>query len=700
MKFPRFPALLVSIMAANAASTAALAQAESADSVAADSQSSSAEVLYIYGTRSSYREDESSSVTRTPTSLEDIPQSVYVITRDVIDDQAMNGLGELVRYVPGVTMGQGEGHRDAPIFRGNITTSDFFTDGVRDDLQYLRDLYNVDRVDVIKGSSALAFGRGNGGGALNRVSKIANGDRQVGVDFGAGSFGYSRIATDIGGEISSSVAGRLNVFAEDSNSYRDELKVDRRGFAPTVRIQASADTQIDLFAEHFVDERTVDRGVPSQNGRPWTGATDTFFGNSNLSNSEIDVSTLRGLVTHQLSSDVTFRGMLSYGDYSKFYDNVFAGGPVDGTNNSVLINSYNNGTDRTNLMGQADLIWDTTLGGFDHSVLIGLEAGRQESENLRVNTESAVFSLADRGRDFTPDFTVAPARNNTNDLDLFAVLVQDQIQISDTVQAVLGVRLDRFDLRFDDRRPGSTDFAREDDFVSPRIGLVWEAIPGLSFFSGWSLAYLPQSGEQFSSLSATTAALEPEEFENAEIGVRWLPSDRLLVSATVYQLDRNNTRAPGLIPGEVVLTGSQRSEGFEFSIQGELAEGWNLIGAMALQNAEITSTTSSAAAGQAAPLVPDRSASLWNRVSLTDSLDIGVGVIHQGEQYASISNAVVLPSYTRFDAALFYNVNDRYDIQLNIENLTDKNYWFTAHNDNNITPGSPIAARLTLSARF
>lgn len=700
MKFSRITASLMAVLAASAASNVIFAQPQSADSAAADSQSKSTEVLYIYGTRSSYREDESDSITRTPTALEDIPQSIYVITRDVIDDQAMNGLGELVRYVPGVTMGQGEGHRDAPIFRGNITTSDFFTDGVRDDLQYLRDLYNVERVDVIKGSSALAFGRGNGGGALNRVSKTANGESMFDVNLGAGAFGYSRLASDIGGEITQHVAGRLNLMAEDSSSYRDELKVNRYGFAPTLRIKASANTQIDLFAEHFVDERTVDRGVPSQEGRPWVGPTDTYFGNANQSNSEIDVSSLRGVVTHELSSELTFRGILSYGDYSKFYDNVFAGGPVDGANNSVLISSYNNATDRTNLMGQADLIWNTSLGGLDHTVLFGLESGRQESINRRVNTASANFSLADRGKDFVPDFSVAPAQDNINELDLFAVLLQDQIQISDKLEAVVGLRVDRFDLGFADRRPGSADFARDDEFVSPRIGLVWEAIPGFSFFSGWSLAYLPQSGEQFSSLSATTAALEPEEFENAELGVRWLPSDRLLLSATVYQLDRTNTRAPGLNAGEIVLTGSQRSKGLEFSIQGEVSQGWNLIGAMAIQDAEITSNTSSAPAGQAAPLVPELSASLWNRVSLTDHLDFGLGVIHQGEQYASISNAVILPSYTRFDAALFYNLNDRYDIQLNIENLSDKEYWFTAHNDNNINPGSPIAARLTLSARF
>ncbi|MCB1669943.1 MAG: TonB-dependent siderophore receptor [Gammaproteobacteria bacterium] len=702
MKYLQKTVSLAAAVAMGIASSSTLGQQKAQDPEPADTKDSgaTAEIMYVYGTRNSYREDESSSVTRTSTALEDIPQSIFVITRDVIDDQAMNGLGDLVRYVPGVSMEQGEGHRDAPVFRGNISTSDFFVDGMRDDLQYIRDLYNVNRVDVIKGSSALVFGRGTGGGALNRVSKTANGETISSVDFGAGMYGYSRFAADFGGELSRDVAGRVNAVVEESDSFRDEVEISRRGIAPTVRIQATDATRIDLFAEVFSDERTVDRGVPSQDGQPWPGAVDTFFGNPDLSNSEIDVATLRGVATHAFGNGLTLRAALSYGDYGKFYENVYPGGAVDPLTESVRISSYNNATDRQNLLGQADLVWATSLAGLRHTLFFGLESGRQESQNRRVNSDSGIFSLDNRGRDLVPDFSVAPARDNTNDLDLFAVLVQDQIELSDQFKAVVGLRWDSFDLAFNDRRPGTADFGRKDNFVSPRVGLIWEPLDGLSFYGSWSEAFLPQSGEQFSSLNVTTAALEPEEFENLEIGARWIPNSRLLLSAALYQLDRTNTRAPGPIPETVVLTGSQRAEGLELALQGELMPGWNVIGAMSFQDAEITSTTSSAPSGRSAPLVPEFSASLWNRVSLTDRLDVGLGIIHQDQQFASISNAVVLPSYTRVDAALFYSLNERFDIQLNLENLADEEYWFTAHNDYNITPGSPVQARLKVSARF
>ena len=694
------PSMPVWAAAAIAASNAYAVGAETAAEATAPAVEALEEVIYVYGTRERYREEETGSATRTPTPIEQLPQSVFVVTRDVIDDQAMTGLGDLVRYVPGVTMGQGEGHRDAPVFRGNLTTSDFFVDGMRDDLQYLRDLYNVERVDVLKGASALVFGRGTGGGALNRVTKHANGDRVRGLDLLLGTDGQSRLAADLSDQMGERLAGRVNLVIEESDSYRDEVEIARHGISPALSVDLSESTRLDLFGEYFSDERTVDRGVPSLGGRPWKGPTGTFFGNPSISDSDIEVLTGRGVVSHDLGHGLSLRAALSYGDYSKFYANVYPGGAVDPVTSSSRISSYLSATDRQNLLAQADLVWQGAWMGVDHTLLFGLEAGRQRSSNLRINTASGIFSIDDRGRDFVPDFSLPPALDNENNLDLLAVLVQDQIALTPTMHAVVGLRWDRFDLDFDDRRSGTADYTRRDEFVSPRMGLVWEPLPGWSVYGGWSKAFLPQSGEQFSSLDATRAALAPEEFENVEVGLRWQPSSGLLLSAALYRLDRTNTVAPGAIPGSTVLTGSQRSEGVEISLQGELRKGWHVIGAMAVQDAEITSTTTAAPAGRKAPLVPEFSASLWNRVQLSPKFDLALGIVHQGEQFASITNAVLLPSYTRLDAALFYFLSDNLDVQLNVENLTDQRYWFTAHNDNNITPGSGISARLTLSARF
>lgn len=658
------------------------------------------EVIYVVGTRDRYRELDTTFVTRTPTPIEKIPQSVVVVTRDVIEDLALTGLTELVRYVPGVTMAQGEGHRDAPVFRGNLTTADFFVNGVRDDLQYLRDLYNVERVDVIQGPSALTLGRGNGGGALNRVTKVADGRDIRAFEMMLGTFGQARFAGDLGFAVTDTLSMRLNTVFEDGKNFRDESDIRRRGIAPAARINLGDVTRIEFFGEYFKDERVVDRGVPSQAGRPWRGSREQFFGNPALSNSLIDVATLRTEITHAIDESISFRGVLSYGDYFKFYENVFAGGAIAAESQSVTIASYNARTERENLLAQADLIWKPYFAGLNHTLLIGLETGRQQNLNLRVNTASKIFSLADRGRTFAPDFAIAPALDNTNDLRLLAVLAQNQLELIPQLSLVVGARWDRFDLGFDDRRPSSRDLTRRDEFVSPRAGLIWEAATGVNLYAGWSIAHLPQAGEQFSSLTPTLASLEPEKFENVEIGLRWQPNDELLLSASLYQLDRTRSSAPGPTPGTLVLTGSQRSEGLELSMQGELGPRWKLIGSLAVQEARITSTTSAAPAGRRAPLVPKFSGSLWSRIALFDRLDIGLGVVRQDSQYASISNAVVLPGYTRIDVALFHRLTEQCDLQVNLENLTDERYWFTAHNDNNLSPGAPRTARMSVSMRF
>jgi catecholate siderophore receptor len=230
--------------------------------------------------------------------------------------------------------------------------------------------------------------------------------------------------------------------------------------------------------------------------------------------------------------------------------------------------------------------------------------------------------------------------------------------------------------------------------------VIYRPLEPLSLYASYSVSYLPSSGDQFNSLDATSAALEPEEFENIEVGAKWDMSPSLALSAAVYRLDRSNTRAPGATPGTIVLTGEQRSEGVEIAVSGAFTEDWELIAGYAYQDAEITRTTSAAPRGRSVALVPDHQLSLWNTYRFTPMLRAGVGVIHQDEMFASISNAVTLPSFTRVDAAVFFTLNDRFEAQLNVENLLDEDYFATSHNDNNITPGSPTAVRVGLTTRF
>src|SRR5919112_775130 len=242
----------------------ALAQGVPSKQTSPDSVPMSLPTIEVTGAAgTSYLPRQTTSATKTDTPLRDVPQSVTVITKDVIADQRMQGMADVVRYVPGVTMGQGEGNRDQPTIRGNNTTAGFFVDGSRDDVQYFRDLYNVDRVEALKGANALIFGRGVGGGALNRVTKTAGWVPTRDLLVQGGSYGNRRTALDVGQGVTGNLALRLNAMYENSDLYRDEVNLERYGLNPTATIRLSPRTQLLTSYEHFKYDRTADRGVPS-----------------------------------------------------------------------------------------------------------------------------------------------------------------------------------------------------------------------------------------------------------------------------------------------------------------------------------------------------------------------------------------------------------------------------------------------------
>ena len=188
-----------------------------------------ADRVTVEGKRDDHGGAATAAALKTDTPLVDIPQALTVITEDLIKGQSMRSLADALRYVPGATMAQGEGHRDAPTLRGNATTADFFVDGVRDDVQYFRDLYNVSRLEVIKGPNALIFGRGGGGGVVNRVTKQADFEPAEEARLEAGQFGYGRATADFGGTVSPGVAARAVAVYENADSYRDFVGIERYG---------------------------------------------------------------------------------------------------------------------------------------------------------------------------------------------------------------------------------------------------------------------------------------------------------------------------------------------------------------------------------------------------------------------------------------------------------------------------------------
>jgi catecholate siderophore receptor len=662
------------------------------------------------GRKRSYLVSRTSTATRTPTLLRDVPQSATIIGPALIADQAMQSMAEVVRYVPGITMGQGEGHRDAPTIRGNSTTADFFIDGIRDDAQYYRDVYNIERVEALKGSNAMVFGRGGGGGVLNRVTKDAGWQPTRAGTITGGSFNQRRATIDAGQGFGAHAAARLNGLYENSATFREASDNERIGINPTLSLMLGR-TLVRTGYEFYRDERVVDRGIPSFNGAPAATPIATFFGDPSQSRSDLTAHAVAATIDRELWNGnavidgIQLRNRSRFMTYDKFYANVFPGA-VNATATSVNLAGYNNGTDRQNLFNQTDLTTTITRGALRQTLLVGAEFGRQRTDNHR---ETAYFGAAgststsyavpfDAPRvaapvTFRPSATDA---DNRTTVTTQAVYAQDQIAIGPHVQAVLGLRFDRLTMDYVNNRNGQT-LRRPDHLVSPRAGLVYKPVQAVSVYGSYGVSYLPGSGDQFASLTATSQALEPEQFTNREIGAKWDARADLSLTAAVYQLDRTNTTAPDPVtPAVIVQTGAQRTNGWEFGISGSPVARWQVAGGYANQIARIVTRTSAAAAGARVPLVPRHTMSLWNKVQVSRRVGAGMGIVYQDRMFAAIDNTVALPSFTRIDAAAFLTITRALRAQVNVENLFDVRYYPTSHSNNNIMPGSSRMVRVAM----
>ncbi|HEY6041218.1 MAG TPA: TonB-dependent receptor plug domain-containing protein, partial [Anaerolineae bacterium] len=310
-----------------------------------------------------------------------VPQSVTVLTKDFIKDQSFTSIGEATRYVPGVIYHQGESHRDDLVIRGQRSNADFYTNGIRDDVQYFRDFYNLQRLEVLKGPNAMIFGRGGGGGVINRVLKEADGTTVREVTVGGNSYPGARVTTDIGQAVNENWAARFNAMYENTDSYRDFVNLERWAVNPTVTFAPNDTTTVKLSYEHLHDRRTVDRGIPSQilpGGAlprpPYNTSASTFFGNPNLNYALADVDIGTAIIEHDFENGFTVRNATQAANYDKFYQNIYPGGganagAVNVAGTSSNLSAYNNETDRTNLFNQTDLTYKFDAGQTRHTVL-------------------------------------------------------------------------------------------------------------------------------------------------------------------------------------------------------------------------------------------------------------------------------------------------------------------------------------------
>lgn len=652
-----------------------------------------------------YRTAAVSTATKTLTLLRDVPQSITVIPQELMKDQMMMSIGDVVRYVPGITATQGENNRDQLVIRGNSTSADFFVDGVRDDVQYYRDLYNLERVEALKGPNAMMFGRGGGGGVVNRVTKDAGFTPVREFTLQGGSFGNKRFTADLNQPLSDKVALRLNAMYENSDSFRKYVNLERHGINPTLTVAPGERTKITLDYENLRDDRVADRGITSFQGRPVDVDISRYYGNPKESHVGARVNLGSATIEHRVGR-LTIRNRTTAGNYDRGYQN-FVPGAVTADQAQVTFSAYNNATQRRNVFNQTDVTYSLETGPVRHKLLAGTEFGRQLTDNFR-NTgyfnNSATTMLVPYGD--TVFDTPTTFRQSATDADnhlktnIAATYVQDQIELSRYVQVVAGMRFDHFDLQYHNNRTGD-NLHRIDNLVSPRAGVIFKPVTAVSVYANYSVSSLPSSGDQFSSLTTVTQQVKPEKFDSYEVGAKWDVTRSFSLTTAVYRLNRTNTRATD--PNDatrIVQTGSQQTNGYELGVNGSITRRWRVAGGYAYQDAFVTGATTAAKAGAQVAQVPHHTFSLWNNYQILPRLGAGLGIVNRTDMFAAIDNTVRLPGYTRADAAVYYSLTERMRLQANVENVFDRKYYVNADSNTNISPGFARVVRVGLIVRF
>lgn len=626
-----------------------------------------------------YKVDQSSSPKFTAPLL-DTPKTVTIIPKEIIQERGATSLMDTLRTVPGISLGAGEGgvpSGDRAFIRGFDSRGDTFIDGTRDFGVQIRDPFNFEQVEVVKGPGSVYGGRGSTGGAINIVSKTPTLE-----DFSLGSFTLGTDMTkrgtlDINRALGEHTAFRINLLGHDAEvAGRDAIEQQRWGIAPSLTFGLGTPTQVTFSYYHLETDGIVDYGLPfdPSTGRPLAVNRENFYGLTARDKQETsaDIGTVR--LEHRFSDSLNLRNQLRYGQTTNDYIATvpsLTGAPPD----EVVRNVRSRDETSTILSNQTDLTSKFSTGGIGHTVVTGIELSKEDLEN-RGRAIGAVPN-ADR---FNPNpddsFTLSVTRNGNDTVSTTktaALYAFDTMKLSEQWEFSGGVRGEQVDTEATVGVAGD-HFERDDFLVSYSAGLVFKPRPNGSIYVAYGNSYNPSA--EFGSLNSETAVLEPEKNNSYEIGTKWdLLDERLSLTGAVFRTDKTNARVNDLL-GISVLEGEQRVDGFEIGFAGSLTQAWRVFGGYTFLKSEILDDGPAADnEGNEIPGVAPHNFSLWTTYRLTRDWTIGGGALYTGRRFANTANTQEADGYWRFDAMASYQITEKVGLRLNLLNITDEEYF-------------------------
>jgi catecholate siderophore receptor len=669
-----------------------------------------------------FRAHESSTGMEGSAPLRDIPQTVNVVPQALIETQGAINVSDALRNVAGITLASGEGgfRGDNISIRGFAARTDRYVDGVRDNGQYARDTFNVERIEVLQGASSMLFGRGGTGGVVNTITKRPTGDPAASVSATAGSWDFRRVTADLDQPLGEAAGVRVAALWHDAQSFRDEVSTERKAVAPSLLLQPGEATRIDASLLWQEQRGIGDYGTPWNNAtnRPADVPISNFYGPGDSAVEDFDVYSGRMTVNHAFSDRFTLRNTTGYDHVERLTGYARPGGVTSETPDTLVSLAGNQlrGNSQINLHHQTDLLFEFDTGAVRHHIASGLEFGWEDFayRAIACNSDAAVSPLRCLAPVplFAPQSVVQPAliaslsgqrlsTYNKTDTESRALYLQDRVVLDDQWSLVAGVRHDRFEA---EQRNLLTDerFARTDSFTSYRVGAVFQPSDAQSWYASWSTSFNP-SAETFG-LSAASAEVGPEENRNIEFGLKLTPwGGRFGLNLALFDLTKTNARTVDPNNTSVtVLDGEQRTRGFQADLQGNLTERWLVSAGIALMDPEVTRSNTVSGGipieGKTPQNAPETQANLWTVYDLGNGFEIGGGAFHTGKRYADAPNLKRIDAYTRWDAYAAWR-HEALRIALNAYNLGDEQYVDYAH-PAFVTWGEPRHVRLSVSYSF
>ena len=678
---------------------------------------------------------------RVPMRILDLPQSVFTVTHQLLEDRGVLSVKDALAGVPGVVPTLGEGRRDSFSIRGFSSQTDQYIDGVRDDAQYFRDLSNTEQLDVVEGPAAVLYGRGSSGGLVNRITKkptMEGPEGTLGVT--GGSYGERRVDVDASDSwLHNTLGGRLTGSGESTGSQRHYFYMNRYAFAPTLRWRPSENTDMYIQLERLRDERLPDRGIAAIDGPQGVVPIGNYYGyilGTSTAASPHDYM-------HEGATDETFdlrhdfrngwhaheifRHSGNVADWSTIYlsklsvngstvagqsstharrsgQPILDAAAIDASANPVITRGqYNAKSFQRNIFDQLEAYRSGRFAGIGHLLLVGSEYGRQTVDRLQFTGTAPSITLYNPVPDLAPVLGTRPSVNNRFWGQTAAFYVQDLMQLAARWKLMAGVRFDNYRQSLDQRLAGSPDLSRMDNKWSPRVGLLYQPKTWSTLYVSYSRNFDP-SGEALS-LATNNAGLEPERTQNYEGGAKLSSfGDKLISTVAVYDLDRDNIKTPNPSnPNQLILAGEQRTLGASLSFQGSVTQRWMVYGGYAYQDAVVVKSNASfngiSFHGKRPYDIPLHSGSIWSTYRFANGWGAGAGVYFNTDSFAYTDNLVELPGYTRLDATVFYHWQHM-EFDGHLQNLTNTRYYDSSHSDLELFPGAPISGTVTARYRF